>query len=389
MSRDKGNKGTRLGFALWLAAFSLLGPGGVATAQARLPIGTQTLAGVRPADETSGHGAASYQGSRPATMASGHLVNLDSLPQFTFNKQTGERFWDHRPLDGRTDAEYNAAKKRILQMQIRNQVGAEPSHAESLAKPAVGRMSTGAPLVATSAAFIAQGENGWDPPDMALGVGTNFVVQMVNSAIAVYDKRGNLQAGYPKSADTFFDLSSGAFTADPRIVYDWTYHRFIVVELYESSPTSGTNTGGLLIAVSQGQDPRGGWYVYNGPGITVGSSGQCPDYPTLGQDSNNWGPGATRGGFYIGINLFSGSGNCSGSGYSTNFMFLLPKDAFYTGAGFTYWEFNGLSVGGTVVDTLQAANTTEWADRPSSIMLVNSFKFQFQQHLLHCQLQWP
>jgi len=32
---------------------------------------------------------------------------------------------------------------------------------------------------------------------------------MVNNYVAVYDKSGNLQSGFPKAADTFFGLASG------------------------------------------------------------------------------------------------------------------------------------------------------------------------------------
>jgi hypothetical protein len=313
-----------------------------------------------------------------STVSAAHVVNLDALPLFKPTKVTTQRFWDHRPLDGRTDAQYDALKKAVLKPQAAGKLGAEPSRGEQLVKTKPSVSGSAGPLVVgPTTYFTAQSENGWDPPDMALAVGTNFVVQMVNNSIAVYDKHGNMQAGYPKSSDTFFDLNSGTFTSDPRLVYDWTYHRYIVVMLYESSPTSGTNTGGLLIAVSQGQDPRGNWYVYNGPAITVGSAGDCPDYPTLGHDSNNWGPGATKGGFYIGINLFSGSGNCSGSSFSGNFVFMFPKDAFYSGSGFSGWQFDGLNVGGTLVDTLEAANMTEWSDKPSTILLINSFNFNF------------
>jgi hypothetical protein len=223
--------------------------------------------------------------------------------------------------------------------------------------------------------FFAQQEVCCTPPDHALAVGENFVVQFINTYIAVYDKNGNLQAGFPKSADTFFGLPAGTYTTDPRGFYDWANHRYVFVMLTESSPSSGTNTGRLMLAASQTYDPRGGWWVYNS--LVSFPAGECPDFPTLGHDQNNWGSGATKGGFYIGINEFGGSGHCDGAGFIGNYVFFLPKDPFYVGAGYSYWYFLNLFVNGTNVDTIQPANMTDRSDHPDAIFLVNSYNILF------------
>jgi hypothetical protein len=200
----------------------------------------------------------------------------------------------------------------------------------------------------------------------------------MNMAIAIYDKRGNLQPGYPKSTNSFFGLAAGSFTADPRAFYDWTNHRFVIVMLLESNPFGNNNQGSLLIAASKTHDPRLGWWTYS-PAFNIGAQGECPDYPTLGHDANNWGAGtgATKGGIYVGINHFGPSPNSCNGSLISNFMFLLPKDPIYSGANFGFNFYFGVTVGGTLVDTMEAYNVTDRAERPSSMLFVNSFNIMF------------
>jgi len=49
-----------------------------------------------------------------------------------------------------------------------------------------------------------------DPPDMLLEW-AEYILQMVNNYVAVYDKSGNCRAASP-SAETFFGLASGTYT---------------------------------------------------------------------------------------------------------------------------------------------------------------------------------
>jgi hypothetical protein len=298
------------------------------------------------------------QGGLPREVILGSLPQASQQPAFPIIQH-------YRPLDGLTDAQYAARKAAAAKGQgILGTPGT--------AVPAGG---SGTSPIGAITSFIAQQENGSTPPDMALAVGENFVVQFINSFIAVYDKNGNLQAGFPKNADTFFGLPAGTYTTDPRGFYDWANHRFVFVMLTESSPTTGTNTGRLMVAASQTYDPRGGWWMYNS--LITFPSGQCPDYPTLGHDSNNWGTGATLGGFYIGINEFSGTGHCTGSGFIGNFVYFFPKDPFYAGTGYGYWFFSNLFVSGTNVDTIQPANVTDRSDHPDAIFLINSYNMLF------------
>src|SRR5580704_6835262 len=316
-------------------------------------------------NKTSAPGTPRTEGGTAGSVSAARSVILQDLPKATAGTKMPFEEGDRRPLDGLTDAEYRALKLEAARRANGTRVG-PPGSAPSRLAP-----------VDFDFGFLGMDESvgGSDPSDLALAVSENFVVEVINTAIGVYDKRGNLQSGFPKSANAFWGLANGTYTTDPRAFYDWVNHRFVIVMLTETSPFGGTNQGALLIAVSQGHDPRLGWWVYS-PAFNIGGSGQCPDYPTLGHDSSNWGTGATKGGFYVGINLFSGSGHCSGASLNTNFMIMIPNDPVYQGDGFSFWTQSGFT-DGPLVDTISAVNMNDRSDKPTSVLMVNSFNIEF------------
>jgi len=308
-------------------------------------------------------------------------VEMAAIPQATH--LGADEAQDHdRPLSGLTEAQYQALKKLVAQREAAGLIGSKPSPLPAKASPRMGKNVVslgGSPMsVGWTYGFYAQSEVCCDPPDMSLAVSENFVLQMVNNYVAVYSKSGALQSGFPKSADAFFGLAAGTYTTDPRAFYDWDSHRFFVLELTETNtanPKGSPNVGAVAWAVSQTQDPRRGWYIYSN-NLQQGS-GVCPDFPTLGHDTTNWGPYATKGGIYIGLNLWSGANDCGDDSYANNIIYILPKDALYSGGGYGYWWMAGLSDGGTLVDTLQPDNVTDRADKPSSIFWTNSFNYDW------------
>ncbi|HEX7793153.1 MAG TPA: hypothetical protein VF456_02320, partial [Vicinamibacterales bacterium] len=62
------------------------------------------------------------------------------------------------------------------------------------------------PLVNTvdGVGFEGVAANGSAPPDTNMAVGPNDVVQWVNTKFAIYDKQGNIRAGYPKAGNAFW-----------------------------------------------------------------------------------------------------------------------------------------------------------------------------------------
>lgn len=305
--------------------------------------------------------AGTYGGS--SSEANVRTVNLSDLPLGT-EAEISQHYTMLRPRDGRTDAEYAQMKREAAALT------GSARYSSPAGNPAPSWRSA---QLHTTLSFIGQSERCCTPSDMALAVGPgNYEVQFVNTFIAVYVK-GVLQSGYPKSATTFFGLPSGTYTTDPRGVYDWVNKRYIFVMLTESS-FSSNNVGKLLIAVSASSNPTGSWHITS---IQVGNTGECPDYPTLGHDTNDWGTNGHKGAIYVGINQFSN--NCNG-GFIRNYMFVIPKDKPYAGSGWPYWFQFGFTVGGTLVDTLQPANPQGFGDHPSAEYLTNSFNI-----LWNCQ----
>jgi hypothetical protein len=301
----------------------------------------------------------SHRAQGPFTaQANSHEVNMAALPQLRpgwINYQFVER----EPGTGVSEEVFEERKAAAAKRE-------PPFTGKDTPFPPLSTVNASSPSVTLESNFngLAQAPSGgWIPSDMALAAGENFVVQMVNEEITVLDKKGNVQSGFPKSNDAFFGQTSGTSLYDPRGFYDWVNHRYVF---------TAENGAGILIAASATYDPRGSWIIW-GP-IDIGSSGQCPDYPTLGHDANNWGgtgaSTATKGGVYIGINQFS---VCPGGSFIGNYLYMFPKDELYTGGSINYSWYTNLNVSGTIMDTLQPMNITERSDRPSSVYIVSSY----------------
>jgi hypothetical protein len=272
------------------------------------------------------------------------------------------------PGDGLSDEEREVQNGLLNSRQgsPNGDIKAAPSPPAEPTVPAEGPNTPGA-----NAAFLGQSEPGTlRPSDMGLAVNQSFVVQLVNANIAVYNKSGTLQTGFPKTLNAFLGLPSTANTFDPRALYDWVSNRFIVVideGVFKDSPNG---TGFLHLAVSQTSDPRGAWNLYTIQSIFAGTN-QCPDFPTLGQD---------RAGIYIGMNLFT----CDSKGlhnFINAHVFLIPKSIVYPGQSLAFWEQFGFFVNvngsGVNVDTLQPANIVNLGDIPRAEFVMNSLNINF------------
>ncbi|MEI6435429.1 MAG: T9SS type A sorting domain-containing protein [Bacteroidota bacterium] len=125
----------------------------------------------------------------------------------------------------------------------------------------------------------------YTPSDANGMAGSDFYMQTVNCAYAIYDKEGDLLAG-PTNLNQLFGNVPGAGRndGDPIIQYDEQADRWLVTEF--SVPKDGTQNY-LLMAVSTTSDPTGAWYQYS---FAVPF---MPDYPKYGV----W-----RDGYYCGVN---------------------------------------------------------------------------------------
>jgi hypothetical protein len=158
-----------------------------------------------------------------------------------------------------------------------------------------------------------------EPPDQGLAVGNGFVLEAVNSALALYSDNGQLLAG-PAPVNQFFgQLPENDPTAlnvsDPRCLYDPATNRWFVTAVGFPSDFS---TSELLIAVSTTGNPTGGFVVFALDTTNDGSDffpGDCPclgDQPLIGTDAN---------GFYLSTNGF---GQTSFQGAQ---LYMLSKSA--------------------------------------------------------------
>jgi hypothetical protein len=189
---------------------------------------------------------------------------------------------------------------------------------------------------------------GCEPPDMAVASNGSFVVQAVNTSIAVYNTSGVLQSGFPKNSQTFFGVpnpgscdSNGPFMSDPRAFYDAKDKRFWVIFL-QLEGALGLNSCPektlYWVAVSQTNNPTGAWNVYSF-NMAFGTT-NVADYTQVGLDNV---------GFYFAANMF----NQGGSAYIGAETFAANKAAMEAGTATTPLGLKNLKVGSTLVDTVQ------------------------------------
>lgn len=248
------------------------------------------------------------------------------------------------PRGSLSPAEYEAAKAAAAH------AAATPSgQAGPAPVGAVGEQTPGASIV-----FAGQSQVGSiRPSDMALAASPSWVVQVVNSSIAVYNKSGVLQTGFPKSLAAFIPGSTGD-DGDPRAFYDWNAGRFVV-------EVDDFTNGLTYIAASATNDPRGSWRIYSfnpwGPADCRSSGSTCNDFPMLGFDDST---------IYLSLNVFPSSGGWSA------YMLLLPKAQIYAGAGFGYNFWSNLSFNGIRQDSVQPVNLLTGDEHPRAGFAINS-----------------
>ncbi|MDH3316243.1 MAG: hypothetical protein OER43_10825 [Gammaproteobacteria bacterium] len=202
------------------------------------------------------------------------------------------------------------------------------------------------------------------PADQALAVGDgpNPILQVVNACLSVWRTNGTRIIG-PVSLQTFFGLPASTAVFDPRALFDWYNHRFIVI----ATDTDGANSNNINIAVSRSDDPAGLWWTYRIP--VLSQAGALADYPRLGQDRTSLYPGfSAPGAIYVASNLFS---NSTGA-YLKEEWLVLPKGPMYAGAGFSFVFFSGMTSGGVATDTSQPVNVWSPYEQPRAGFFITS-----------------
>lgn len=181
-----------------------------------------------------------------------------------------------------------------------------------------------------------------EPPDQALCVSGNEVIEGVNNVFSTYDKSGAMLSG-PQSYDPFWNNGAaevnrttntyGPFVSDPKCYWDPAVKRFFMTELQlGTDPATGAFTGDSFenIAVSRTEHPStnpADWYLYRLNVRNDGTQGTAshPGCPCLGDQPLI---GADRHGFYITTNEFP----ISAAGFNGAQVYAFDKHALATGS---------------------------------------------------------
>jgi hypothetical protein len=124
---------------------------------------------------------------------------------------------------------------------------------------------------------LTQSESGnFFPADPWVAASPSFVVQTVNVAVRVSDRIGRQVLTVPESA--LFGVPPSQSPSDARIIWDAAHGRWVGEVLGFSDDLSSNS---LILAVSEGSDPTGGWWIYQ---FSFGSI--LPDYPSVSSSSN-------------------------------------------------------------------------------------------------------
>lgn len=190
--------------------------------------------------------------------------------------------------------------------------------------------------------------SGCEPPDQALAVSYSWVVQAVNTSIAVYNLSGALQSGWPKNAQSFFKIPNpgtcdpnGPFLSDPRAFWDQNFNRFWVEILQvEGTPVGNTcaNSSTYWIAVSQNGNATGTWNIYHFD-MTLGTTNWA-DFSEFGFDQQA---------IYFSGNMFS----FSASTFQYAEYFGVRKIAMMNGQAVSAFGFTNPTLNNTSLDTIQ------------------------------------
>jgi hypothetical protein len=316
-------------------------------------------------------GAVQAQTSAVATARQGFgstaapvVRRLDYLPQISA-AEIAARPQPRNLLTGMTPVTYAARKAQAAAARF-----ALPATAQSMTPMLQtretptgansGRLTPGTDVTIISTGEVACGNV--TPADQAIAVGDNpiGVFQAINVCVNVFSKQGVQQAGYPKSFTSFFGLSPSTSTTDPRAIYDWINHRYYMVMIdFSGSQTAASHYN---FAVSNSDDPTGGWCLYTGIGVqSLGPSGgiyPLPDFPRMGQD---------RQAVYIASNLFSTT-----TTFAWEEILAFPKAQLLNCQSISFQYFDQLSFGGQFTDSTQPVNEFNPTDDPRSEYLITS-----------------
>ncbi len=194
------------------------------------------------------------------------------------------------------------------------------------------------------------------PPDQGLCAGHGYVMEAINSTLAVYSEKG-AQLTTPESVNGFFGADPATtFLSDPRCYYDAPTQRWFLSMTNVLNFVTGRSN--LVLAVSQTSDPTGAYSIYSidttddgldGTPANSGCTTASPcfgDQPTLGADFN---------GVYLTTNEFGVfSGNFNGAQ-----VYALSKTLLESGATLALVHIGNLPLAEGIAYSIQPASSPD------------------------------
>jgi hypothetical protein len=185
----------------------------------------------------------------------------------------------------------------------------------------------------TFATFDGIPQTAFRPPDCTIAAGPNDVMVAVNVDLVGYTKAGVQRFRWANFTALFNPvLPAGATMFDPKIAYDHYANRWIVCIAARRAAPPGS---WIMMAVSQGPDPAGGYWLWATNASVDGSTvtNNWSDYPMLGFDTQ---------GIYISTNQFVFNG-----GFSYAKVRIFNRAELYAGGvgpahTIRWWDFWGL-----------------------------------------------
>lgn len=207
--------------------------------------------------------------------------------------------------------------ERLRQKETRKAAQVSVQRSTATTTPATAAHKTDESQYITQS-FEGNTTTNWYPPDNHLAISNGgIIVSVINSQVSYFDTDGNLldQATF---ANLFadFDLSTDLF--DPRVLYDETTDRFVMMILNDRTPANSK----ILLCFSVTNNPLNGWHLYELDGNPL-DNGSWFDYPSVALSQNE---------LYISGNGFSG-------GFDQALVYQIKKSDGYAGntLSFQYW----------------------------------------------------
>ncbi|MCB0031280.1 MAG: hypothetical protein KDE28_25395, partial [Anaerolineales bacterium] len=147
------------------------------------------------------------------------------------------------------------------------------------------------------------------PPDPELAVGENYVISVVNTSFAIYNKSNGSIAQGATSFSSFFNSVACPGVFDPNVIFDEEHDRYVL-----AIDGDGSN---YCIGVSATENALGTWHLYK---FTVGNGSTVfMDYPHLG---------AGQSALFMGGNIF----NLNTLAFVESRVWAFDKSAMYAGS---------------------------------------------------------